>query len=158
MKKDPYGLSEILRPSIESMGFELWGIEFHPNTKNAILRIYIDKEGGITIDDCELVSRQITGLLDVHDPINMPYTLEVSSPGLDRIFFDVEQFKAYPDHLVAFQLKSVINNRRKFNAVVEGVNEEEIVVTIVDDKNEATDEVLTIPVSSIDRARLVVVF
>ncbi|MDG9729151.1 ribosome maturation factor RimP [Ignatzschineria sp. RMDPL8A] len=158
MKKDPYGLSEILRPSIESMGFELWGIEFHPNTKNAILRIYIDKEGGITIDDCELVSRQITGLLDVHDPINMPYTLEVSSPGLDRIFFDVEQFKAYPDHLVAFQLKSVINNRRKFNAVVEGVNEEEIVVTIVDDKNEATDEVLTIPVSNIDRARLVVVF
>lgn len=158
MKKDPYGLSEILRPSIESMGFELWGIEFHPNTKNAILRIYIDKEGGITIDDCELVSRQITGLLDVHDPINMPYTLEVSSPGLDRIFFDVEQFKAYPDHLVAFQLKSVINNRRKFNAVVEDVNEEEIVVTIVDDKNEATDEVLTIPVSNIDRARLVVVF
>lgn len=158
MKKDPYGLSEILRPSIESMGFELWGIEFHPNTKNAILRIYIDKEGGITIDDCELVSRQITGLLDVHDPINMPYTLEVSSPGLDRIFFDVEQFKAYPDHLVAFQLKSVINNRRKFNAVVEGVNEEEIVVTIVDDKNEATDKVLTIPVSNIDRARLVVVF
>ena len=158
MKKDPYGLSEILRPSIESMGFELWGIEFHPNTKNAILRIYIDKEGGISIDDCELVSRQITGLLDVHDPINMPYTLEVSSPGLDRIFFDVEQFKAYPDHLVAFQLKSVINNRRKFNAVVEGVNEEEIVVTIVDDKNEATDKVLTIPVSNIDRARLVVVF
>ncbi len=156
MRKDPYGLSEILGPSIEGMGYELWGIEFHPNTKNAILRIYIDKEDGIGIDDCELVSNQITGLLDVHDPIKMAYTLEVSSPGLDRLFFYPEQFRRYQDQLIAFQLRSAIDNRRRFQGKVLEVTDEILTVSVQIENGEFSEEPMSIPTSNIDRARLVI--
>lgn len=156
MRKDPYGLSEILSPSIEAMGYELWGIEFHPNSKNAILRIYIDKEDGIGIEDCEIVSNQITGLLDVHDPIKIAYTLEVSSPGLDRLFFYPEQFSRYPAQLIAFQLRSAINNRRRFQGKVLEISDDTIKVSVQIENGEFSDEPINVPTSNIDRARLVI--
>lgn len=158
MKKPPYNLTEILGPSIEAMGLELWGIEFHPNSKNAILRIFIDKENGVSIDDCEFVSRQVSALLDVHDPIRTAYTLEVSSPGLDRLFFTVEQFKRYPNHLISFQLKEPIQNRRKFKGYIEAIEDDVITVTIANSQNEATDEALTFSAHVINQARLVTLF
>lgn len=158
MKKPPYNLTEILGPSIEAMGFELWGIEFHPNSKNAILRIFIDKEGGVSIDDCELVSRQTSALLDVHDPIKTAYTLEVSSPGLDRLFFTVEQFKRYPDHLISFQLKEPTQNRRKFKGYIETIENNILTVTIANSQNDATEEVITFSANTINQARLVTLF
>ena len=158
MRKDPYNLSELLSPSIEALGYQLWGIEFHPNSKNAILRIYIDKEDGIGIEDCEIVSNQVAGLLDVHDPITMAYTLEVSSPGLDRYFFTSEQFAAYKDQLIAFQLRSAIDNRRRFQGKIMDVTESDLSVIIKLENDQFSDEPISIPLSNIDRAQLVIDF
>ncbi|PWD83388.1 ribosome maturation factor RimP [Ignatzschineria cameli] len=158
MRKDPYNLSELLSPSIEALGYQLWGIEFHPNSKNAILRIYIDKEDGIGIEDCEIVSNQVAGLLDVHDPITMAYTLEVSSPGLDRYFFTPEQFAAYQNQLIAFQLRSAIDNRRRFQGKVVAVTESDLSVVIKLENDQFSDEPISVPLSNIDRAQLVIDF
>ncbi len=158
MRKDPYNLTELLAPSVEALGYRLWGIEFHPNTKNAILRVYIDKADGIGIEDCEIVSHQITGLLDVHDPITMAYTLEVSSPGLDRYFFNAAQFAEYPDQLIAFQLRSAINNRRKFQGKVLAVTDTDLSVSMRLENNQFSEEPVMIPLSNIDRAQLVIDF
>lgn len=158
MRKDPYNLSELLSPSIEALGYQLWGIEFHPNSKNAILRIYIDKEDGIGIEDCEIVSNQVAGLLDVHDPITMAYTLEVSSPGLDRYFFTPEQFATYQNQLIAFQLRSAIDNRRRFQGKVVAVTESDLSVVIKLENDQFSDEPISVPLSNIDRAQLVIDF
>ena len=116
MRKDPFGLTELLEPSITAMGYTLWGIEFHSNSVNALLRIFIDKDTGVTVDDCADVSHHVEGLLDVNDPISTAYTLEVSSPGLDRSFFSLEQMMKYLGSEMDVQLISVVNNRRRFKA------------------------------------------
>ena len=158
MRKDPYNLTELLSPSIEALGYQLWGIEFHPNTKNAILRIFIDKENGIGIEDCEIVSNQVAGLLDVHDPITMAYTLEVSSPGLDRHFFYPEQFAAYKDQLISFQLRSAINNRRRFQGKVVDVIDNDLSIIMKLENNQFAEEAIIVPISNIDRAQLEIDF
>ncbi len=151
MQKDPYDLTDLLGPTIEAMGYILWGIEYHHNSKNAILRIYIDHKEGISIDDCELVSHQVAGLLDVHDPITVPYTLEISSPGLDRYFFYPAQFADYLNQPISFQLRSAINNRRKFKAIVTEADNEHLTLKI-----EGEEESVTLPISNINRARLII--
>ena len=158
MRKDPYNLTELLSPSVEAMGYTLWGIEFHPNTKNAILRIFIDKEDGIGIEDCEIVSHQVAGLLDVHDPITMAYTLEVSSPGLDRYFFYPEQFAQYKEQLISFQLRSAINNRRRFQGKVVDVIDNDLSIIMKLENNQFAEEVIIVPISNIDRAQLEIDF
>ena len=84
MKLDPEGLETLLGPIVEGLGFTLWGVEFRSSQKHAHLKVFIDHKDGITVDHCSDVSHQISGVLDVEDPINVPYTLEVSSPGIDR--------------------------------------------------------------------------
>jgi ribosome maturation factor RimP len=82
-------LQALLAPVVEGLGYQCWGIEYVSQGKHSVLRIYIDKEGGILVDDCEAVSRQASGVLDVEDPISSEYTLEVSSPGMDRPLFTI---------------------------------------------------------------------
>ena len=79
------GLVELLEPTVEGMGYELVGVEFDGHQR--VLRVYIDRPEGITVDDCSAVSYQLSGLLDVEDPITGRYQLEVSSPGMDRPLF-----------------------------------------------------------------------
>lgn len=158
MRKDPYNLTELLSSSIEALGYQLWGIEFHPNSKNAILRIFIDKENGIGIEDCEIVSHQVAGLLDVHDPITMAYTLEVSSPGLDRFFFYPEQFAQYKDQLISFQLRSAINNRRRFQGKVIDVTDTDLSIIMKLENNQFSETPVLVPLSNIDRAQLEIDF
>lgn len=88
-------LEQMLMPVVTGLGYVLWGLEFARNGRSATLRLYIDKEGGITVDDCAKVSRQISAVMDVEDPIDVPYRLEVSSPGLERSFFALDQMPAY---------------------------------------------------------------
>ena len=88
MRQDLKTLRRMLAAVVEAMGYELVGVEFHPGHENALLRIYIDSENGIGLDDCQRVSHQVNGVLDVEDPITGRYTLEVSSPGLDRPLFE----------------------------------------------------------------------
>ncbi|MDO8271353.1 MAG: ribosome maturation factor RimP, partial [Gammaproteobacteria bacterium] len=83
-------VSDLIRPTVTALGLELWGVEHVVQGRFSVLRVYIDKGGdGVTIDDCEKVSRQISGIFDVEDPIAGEYTLEVSSPGMDRPLFEL---------------------------------------------------------------------
>lgn len=148
MRADHYKLHELLGPVVVGMGYELVGIEFHPNSVNALLRIYIDHGNGITLDDCQRVSGQVSGVLDVADPIPSRYTLEVSSPGLDRPLFTVEHFQRFEGREAKIQLSVPLNGRRKYRGVLDGLREG--AVTLICEEGE-----VTIPLDRIDRARLV---
>lgn len=165
MRKDPYGLTELLSPSITAMGFTVWGIEYHGNTVNAILRIFIDHENGIGVDDCSAVSHQVAGLLDVNDPIPVRYTLEVSSPGLDRPLYTLEQISQYINGTVKLQLNTLIENRKRFECQIISIENELITVHVIErvlkskKKTTITDPiVLQIPFDYIDKANVVTQF
>ncbi len=114
---------ELIEPTVTALGLELWGIEHLQQGKYSLLRIYIEREAGVAIEDCEQVSKQVSALLDVEDPIAGEYTLEVSSPGLERPLFSARQFSQYIGSEVKLRLHSPIQGRRKFKGkivVVEG--------------------------------------
>ena len=144
-------LEELLRPVIEGLGYECWGIEYKPQGKHSMLRVYIDKTDGISVEDCEIVSRQISGVLDVEDPIQHEYTLEVSSPGMDRPLFRLEQFAAYAGHLAELRLRAPFEGRRKFKGILRGIEGQDIVL-VVDEHD------YLFPVDSIESAHVVPVF
>jgi Uncharacterized protein conserved in bacteria len=99
-------LEELLEPVVESMGCELWGLEYFAQGRKSMLRIYIDKKpDGVLVEDCESISRQISSVLDVEDPITGEYTLEVSSPGMDRPLFKLKQFSEYVGETIAIKLR-----------------------------------------------------
>ena len=123
-------LSLMLQPAIEVLGLELWGIEYLTKGRSALLRVYIESEQGVTIDDCEKVSRQISAILDVEDPIAGEYTLEVSSPGLDRPLFTAEQYVAYVGEVINVRLNSPIDGRRKFKGLLNSADQKMIVMTV----------------------------
>lgn len=114
---------ELIEPTVTALGLELWGIEHLQQGKYSLLRIYIEREAGVAIEDCEQVSKQVSALLDVEDPIAGEYTLEVSSPGLERPLFSARQFSQYIGSEVKLRLHSPVQGRRKFKGkivVVEG--------------------------------------
>jgi ribosome maturation factor RimP len=145
-------LEDLLRPVVEGMGYTFWGLEFRSQGHHSLLRVFIDDaENGITIDDCEKVSRQISGVMDVEDPIQTEYTLEVSSPGMDRPLFRLEQYQDFAGHQVQVRLRMAFEGRRKFQGVLKGVEGEDVVV-VVDDHE------YLLPFDSIERANIVPVF
>ena len=83
-------IASMLRATVEALGYELWGVEYLSQGRHSVVRVYIDSENGINVDDCASVSEQVGGVLDVEDPIRGEYTLEVSSPGMDRLLFELE--------------------------------------------------------------------
>ena len=140
-------LLDLFEPEITAMGFELLGIELIKNGHISLLRVYIDKFEGVNIDDCVLVSQQLTGLLDVKDPIKGQYNLEVSSPGIDRPLFTDEQLKKYIGHIVIIKLREKYRGKRKITGVLEAVNNLEIIIKC----NENNEK---IPSELIDKAKL----
>ena len=131
MSKSVTLISDLIRPTVEALGVELWGIEHVIQGKFSVLRVYIDKGGdGITIEDCEKVSRQISGIFDVEDPIPGEYTLEVSSPGMDRPLFEIEQYKAYVGNEIAVRMRSPLDGRRKFKGVLQSVDADSVVLLV----------------------------
>ncbi len=142
-------LSELIRPTVEALGVELWGLEFLIQGKYSVLRVYIDRpEEGVTIDDCEKVSRQISGIFDVEDPIAGEYTLEVSSPGMDRPLFTLAQFARFIGSEAAVKLRAPLEGRRKYKGIIQSVNEDSLCL-VVDGKQ------FQLPGNSIDKANLV---
>ena len=141
-------LAQIIAPAVEAVGYVLWGVEYLPQGKHAILRVYIDHENGITVDDCEIASKQASAVLDVEDPISSHYTLEVSSPGLDRALFTPEQFRFYCGDTIYCRVTPPINHRRKFTGELLSVEAEHIVM-MVDEQS------VNIPFNQIDKARVV---
>ncbi|EPE37831.1 ribosome maturation factor [Candidatus Photodesmus katoptron] len=126
-------LTDILNGPISALGYEFIGLEFNYPI-NSILRIYIDNKIGINIDNCTEVSYQVSAILDVEDPISIPYILEVSSPGLDRPLFKLAHYEKFIDHEVNLILKVTINNCRKFKGVIHSVRDQCIVLNVQGEK------------------------
>ena len=124
-------LQEMLQGSVEDLGCELWGIECQRTGRFMTVRLFIDKEGGVTVDDCADVSRQVSAILDVEDPIADKYNLEVSSPGLDRPLFTLPQFERYIGQDIAVNLRIPVMERRKWQGKLERI-ENDMVTLIVD--------------------------
>lgn len=119
-------LSHLLKPSIVSLGFELWGIEFFSGATPSLLRIYIDSQNGITVDDCAAVSDQVGAVLEVEEVIPGDYTLEVSSPGIDRPLFFPDQYQRYLNHLIKVRLMWPEHGRRSFRGYLHSVSDHQI--------------------------------
>ncbi len=141
-------LEELLRPGIEALGFELWGVEYQSHAKRSMLRIYIDAEAGISVDDCAKVSHQVSGVLDVEDPITGEYTLEVSSPGMDRPLYRLEQYAEYIGSDINIRLRIAFEGRRKFQGRLVAIEGDEVVIQL--DGHE-----YLLPFEQIDRAQIV---
>lgn len=119
-------LVAMLTPAVAALGFELWGVEFVRAGRHATLRVYIDHADGITVDNCAEVSYQVSALLDVEDPIQSEYFLEVSSPGMERPFFRAAQFVPYIGQQAAVELSVPQQGRRKFKGVIVAVHDDQI--------------------------------
>ncbi|MCK2185538.1 ribosome maturation factor RimP [Halomonas getboli] len=141
-------LHALIEPVVSAMGFELWGIDYLSQGKHSRLVIYIDHADGVNVDDCADVSRQVSAVFDVEDPISGEYRLEVSSPGMDRPLFTLEQFARYAGHHVAVKLRVPFDGRRKFQGLLAGVENDEVLVRL-------DDEEYCFPIESIDQARVV---
>ena len=148
MQRQNQRLTALLSPVVEGMGYELWGIEYLNQSKPIILRVYIDKAAGVDIDDCQAVSKQLVGVLDVEDPIPGHYNLEVSSPGIDRVLFNLDQCTRFIGEDVSVRLSRKIEGRRRFKGTINAVSES--VLTI--DEN---GQVMDLPVEAIDLVRLI---
>lgn len=141
-------LQALLAPVVEALGYQCWGVEFISQGRHSLLRVYIDHADGILIDDCEKVSRQISAVLDVEDPVSGEYTLEVSSPGMDRPLFTLEQFAAHAGEQVKIRLRSPYEGRRNFQGVLRGVEEQDVIVQV-------DDHEYLLPIESIDKANII---
>jgi ribosome maturation factor RimP len=142
------GLREMLEPGIRALGFELVALEYSPEGGRNVLRVYIDHPDGITVDHCATVSRQVSAVLDVEDPIPEHYVLEVSSPGLDRPLVKREDFERYAGETVKLRLREALEGRKNFKGLLVGVDGESVVV-------EVDQQRFLVPLTRIERARLV---
>jgi len=140
-------LSALLEPTVVSLGFQLWGLELISPNRRPTLRIYIEGDNGVTVDDCATVSRHLASVLDVEDPIQGEYTLEVSSPGIDRLLFAPEQYTLYVGEPIEVRLRFPFEGRRRFRGWLMGLEGDDVVVRI-------DDHDFLLPMKQIDKARV----
>jgi len=148
MKQAPEHLVALIEPIVEGLGYECVGIEYHPHPRHGLLRIYIDSDSGIVLDDCSKVSHQVSGMLDVEDPIPDNYQLEVSSPGADRPFFKLSQFERFQGSTIQVNLFKAVDGRKRITGRLEKVDDDVITLT-------ENGQTFAVPFSAISKARLV---
>lgn len=163
-------LHDLIAPAVAACNVQLWGVEFLQQGRRSLLRVYIDKDSasddaaivpaedavagdnsqgrGVDVNDCARVTHQVSGILDVHDPISGEYALEVSSPGWDRPFFSLDQMRTYIGQTVALRLISPVDQRRKLSGILQSMTEDAIVLAV-------DDKLLDIESDNIDKANLV---
>jgi len=141
-------LAKLLEPTVERLGYELVDLEVRLGGKGGLVRVFIDKSEGIDLEDCETVSRAVSALLDVEDPVPGNYNLEVSSPGLDRKLTKVEHFQRFAGETVKVQMRLPIEGRRRFRGTLVSSDDENIVVDVDGESH-------SLPLKMIDTARLV---
>ena len=141
-------LQALIAPVVSALGFELWGLEYLTQGRQSTVRVFIEGVEGVTLEDCERASRQISSVFDVEDPIREHYTLEVSSPGMDRPLYTLDQFVQHVGDDVALRLRSAIGGRRNFKGNLKSVQGQDVLV-VVD-----SDEVL-LPFENIEKANIV---
>lgn len=141
-------VATIVRPAINAMGYECWGIQFSAYRYRALLRVFIDHPNGVSLDDCSQVSQQLGGLLDAENVIQGPYTLEISSPGLERLLLEPAHYQRYIGEKIKLELHRVIDQKRKMTGVIKAVDERAVEVRL--------DQVtVQVPFADIRRANLV---
>ena len=148
MRQSVTNLWELIEPVVIGMGYELIEIEFDAHPKNKVLRLYIDKKDGIVIEDCSEVSRQVSALIDVEDPIDGFFNLEVSSPGLDRPLRKVEDYERFKGEMVKIKTSMPQNGQRNFKGRIKAVEKDSIVI-------ECEDKEVGLLLSAIEKARLI---
>ncbi|OGT80961.1 MAG: hypothetical protein A3H91_14800 [Gammaproteobacteria bacterium RIFCSPLOWO2_02_FULL_61_13] len=141
-------LGPLIEPVVNALGCELWGIEHMRRGHRTLLRIYIDSNHGVTLADCERVSREVTGVLDVEDPIRGPYDLEVSSPGVDRPLFTLAQLRGYIGIEVRLRLCMKLQGHRQLLGMVEKVEADAVVINMLGERIEVKWDM-------VEKARLV---
>lgn len=141
-------LIQLLEPVIERQGYELADLELKVGSRDGVLRIFIDKPGGVGLEDCELISRQVSALLDVEDPVPGRYSLEVSSPGLDRKLTKPVHFQRFVGEEVKVETRFPVLGRRRFRGVLQAADEKSIVVVV-------DREPYELQIDGIETARLV---
>jgi len=144
-------IKTLINPILLNQGMELVEIEYRREARGWVLRLYIDKERGVTLEDCTRVSQEVGRILDVEDLITVPYALEVSSPGLTRPLKSEKDFKKVQDRLIKVRTFEPVMDRREFKGKLTAVSDREIEILI-------DGEVFQIPLSSIAKAHLEVEF
>ena len=142
-------LSELFEPVVDSMGYELVGVEFVGGGGYGTLRVYIDRDEGVSVDDCAAISHQISGILDVEEPIKQAYDLEISSPGIDRPLFKLADYERFAGRTAKIKLAVALDGRKNFRGELRGVADSKRVVIEVD------GEAFELPYADIARANLV---
>ena len=141
-------INNLLQPLVEDLGYEFIGLEYHNNPKQSVLRVYIDSESGVGLEDCETVSREAAALLDVEDPISGHYNLEISSPGLDRPLFTPAQFEQFTGQEAQVSTFAPVEGRRKFKGRIVSIGDAAVVM-------EVDGVEVTLEFENIAKARLV---
>jgi ribosome maturation factor RimP len=146
---DTEDLDKIIEPVVKGFGCELWGFDYRAFNNSALLRVYIDKEDGVTLGDCASVSHQLSGVLDVENLIDVAYTLEVSSPGIERPLLKLDHYRMFVGERVKLRLKWPVEEQRNFVGILRSTDEERIKLML-------GDREVQIPVEAISRGRLLV--
>jgi len=141
-------LERLIEPVVKEMNCVLWGVEQISHGRQTTLKVYIDSDNGVDIDDCARVSRQISSLLDVEDLISGSYTLEVSSPGLERRLFKAEHFERFKGAMIKLSLRNSFEGRRRYRGLLCGLEDKQVVLRM------GEEEVL-LPVEGIERANII---
>ena len=148
MRQNNEALWALIEPVVNGMGYDLVEIEYDSHPRNSVLRVYIDQENGITLDNCGDVSLQLSALFDVEDPIRGHYNLEVSSPGLDRPLRKANDFERFSGNTVKIKMAIPVGDRRNFKGKLLGLKNDRVTIDV-------DGEVFELPVDAIDKARLV---
>ncbi len=144
----PKYIRDVIEPAVTGLGYELVGVEYLSQGRHSTLRIYIDHEDGITLDDCGRVSHQVSGVLDVEDVIKGNYALEVSSPGLDRPLFTLEHFVRFQGREAKVRLRVAQEGRKKFTGLILGVEGEQVLLQV-------DGQTVALPIGIVEKANLV---
>ena len=147
MKQAPEHLLKLIEPVVEGLGYECVGVEYNSHPKHGFLRIFIDTEQGVGMEDCTKVSHQVSGVLDVEDPIAGEYNLEVSSPGMDRPLFKLKQFEQFIGHTAQVNLFKPVGGRRKITGLIEKVEDNNVYL-------QQDGQVYKVPFQAMSKAKL----
>jgi len=140
---------ELIEPGLLAKGIELVDVEFKKEGKNWVLRVFIDKEGGVTLEDCQKISRLTGDLIEVEEIIEPAYTMEISSPGLNRVLKKEKDFIRFSGKKICVQCHALLNGRKKFNGILKDFKNQSIHL-------EVDGELQTIPINRVAKANLVI--
>ena len=153
MAKITEKITDLVAPNLEDMGYELVGIEYVASGKHIILRVFIDTDNGIGIEDCEKVSHQLSAIFDVEDPIASQYNLEVSSPGIERPLFHIGHYQRFLGNDISLRMVRPINGQRKFKGSIGSVSELNHTIELVTELGS-----VTLDIDMIEKANLIADF